>query len=374
MHSMVTLIQSAADIYSGIHTAGKLSREVKKGELLRLHRGVYIRPKEWLSAPRWDRYLISCAAFSRANPGTVFCRESALAIYGVSLNPTPAEITVVSAYGEAGRRPQPPLTGQASEATVRALLQSSKSAGAPGRGRHLLSPISVRGLEAPLPQGISRKDYRQAVAAGEVLLAEPRPVRPRLSDGTVLDQQLLVEPPEQALVTSVAHMDMASAVIAVDSARRGDGRLDSAVGPEGIAQAQPLLRTGPMRSRFRAAWDFSDPRADSAGESYSRVLIHQLGFAAPTLQQSFTLASGLQVRVDFWWGDSQLIGEFDGLLKYRQAKRFGYGDPAEAVIEEKRREDGLRGLGCGLLRWGWEDLERPRRFAHKLASAGVPRA
>lgn len=373
MQSMVTLIQSAADTYSGIHAAGKLSREVAKGKLLRLHHGLYIRPKDWLSAPRWDRHLISCAALSRANPGTVFCRESALAIYGVSLNPTPSEITVLSAYGRAGRRSRPPLTGQASEAAVRALLQNSISAGSPGRARHLLTPIPVRGLELPLPRGISRKDYRQAVAAGEALLAESRAVKPRLSDGTVLDQQLLVEPPEQALVTSVAHMDMVSGVTAVDSARRGDGLLNSAVGPDDIAQAAPLLRTGPMRSRFRAAWDFSDPRAGSAGESYSRVLMHQLGFAAPTLQQCFTLASGQQVRVDFWWEDAQLIGEFDGLLKYRQAERFGYVDPAEAVIEEKRREDGLRGLGCGMLRWTWEDLERPRRFAHKLASAGVPR-
>lgn len=170
--------------------------------------------------------------------------------------------------------------------------------------------------------GISRRDYRQSLAAGEVLLAEPRPVRPKLSDGTVLDQQMLVEPPGQALVTSVAHMPMASGVIAADSARRGDGLLDSAVGPESVARAEPLLRTGPMRSRFGAAWNFSDPRSESAGESYSRVLIHQQGFAAPTLQHTFTLTSGLRVRVDFWW----------------------------------------------------EDLQRPRRFAHKLASAGVPRS
>lgn len=374
MQSMVTLIQSAADPHSGIHTAGKLSSEVTKGKLLRLHRGIYIRPEEWLSAPRWDRYLISCAALSRMSPGTIFCRESALAIYGVSLKPTPAEITVVSAYGRAGRRPQPPLTGKASETTVRAMLRGSLPGSSPGRDHRLLAPIPVRGLEPPLPRGISRRGYRQSLAAGEVLLAEPRPMRPRLSDGTVVEQQVLVEPVEQALVTSVAHMDMAFGVIAADSARRGVGMLESAVGREDIAQVEPLLRTGAMRSRFGAAWNFSDPRSESAGESYSRVLIHQLGFAAPTLQQCFTLTTGRQVRVDFWWEEAQLIGEFDGLLKYRQPERFGHADPAAAVIEEKRREDGLRGLGCGMLRWGWEDLERPRSFAQKLAAAGVPRS
>lgn len=369
MQCMVTLIRSASDTHSGIHTAGKLSREVTQGKLLRLHRGVYIRPKDWLSAPRWDRYLISCAALSQSKPGTVFCQTSALAIYGVSLNPTPSEISVRSAHGRAGHRLPPPLTGNASDATIRQLVQSS----APGGGHHLLRQIPVRGLEPPLPRGISRRDYRQAVAAGDVLPAEPQVAQPRLSDGTILDQQLLVEPPEEALVTSVARMTLASGVITADSARRGDGLLPAAVGPESLARAEPLLRTGPMRSRFRAVWDFSDPRAESAGESYARVLIHQLGFAAPTLQQNFTLASGRQLRVDFWWEEARLIGEFDGLMKYRQAERFGYGGAAEAVIEEKRREDGLRGLGCGLLRWGWEDLERPQRFGRKLAAAGVPR-
>src|SRR5690625_3626230 len=125
MRSMVTLIRSASDTHSGIHTAGKLSREVNQGKLLRLHRGVYIRSEDWLSAPPWDRYLISCAALSQSSPGTVFCRTAALASYGVSLNPTPSEVTVRSAHGRAGLRTPLPLTGNASEARIRQLVQRS---------------------------------------------------------------------------------------------------------------------------------------------------------------------------------------------------------------------------------------------------------
>ena len=370
---MVTLIQSGSDPHSGAHSAGKLSRAVAQGKLLRVAPGVYIDPDDWLGFPKWDRHLISCAAFTLANPGAVFCAESALAAFGVSLYPTPEQISVVSSgYGQAGQRRQPPLTGAAPQAAIDAMLQRSAHISTAGSGLRRLQPIPVHRREPPLPQGFSRRAHREAVAAGRIRLAEPRVVRPRLSDGTILDHTLRAEPPAQALLTSVAKMSMESGVIAADDARRGEGTLGGPVTAADIAESAHLLRTRPMQKRFRAAWDFSDPRSESAGESLSRVLIHQLGFVAPQLQRSLTLASGRTVRVDFWWDDVQLIGEFDGLLKYRQAYRLTHRDPVDAVIEEKRREDALRGLGCGFLRWTWDDLQHPRRFARMLTAAGVP--
>lgn len=372
---MVTLIRSMADAYGGSHSSGRLSREVRRGRLLRLHRGVYITPDDWLGAPEWDRHLISCAALATARPGTVFCRQSALAVYGVPLNPTPTEITVLSpGHGQAGLGPRPRLTGDASADAIEAMLKGSEHVRSVSAGHRRLKPIAVRRLEPPLPRGYSRRQYRIAAASGEALLAEPRAVRPQLGNGTLLDEEVLVEPPGQALVTSMAHMSPASGVVAADGARRGDGALTRPVREADIEDFRHLLRTQPMHNRFWASWDFSDARAESAGESLSRVLIHQLGFAAPVLQHRMLLRSGSSVRVDFWWEDVRLIGEFDGLMKYRQAQRFSHQDAAEAVIEEKQREDGLRSLGCGLLRWTWNDLQRPSRFADMLDAAGVPRA
>lgn len=372
---MVTLIRSMADPYGASHSAARLSREVRRGRLLRLHRGVYITPEDWLRAPVWDRHVITCAALATAKPETVFCRQSALAIYGVPLNPTPTEITVLSSgHGQVGLRTQPRLTGDAPTAVIEAMLQSSEHVRSVSTGHQRLKPIAVRRSEPPLPRGYSRREYRSAAAAGEVILAEPRAVRPRLGNGELLDKEVLLEPPGQALVTSMAHMSLASGVVAADGARRGDGALDRPVRDTDIEDFQHLLRTQPMSNRFWESWNFSDPRAESAGESLSRVLIHQLGFVVPDLQHRMILRSGSSVRVDFWWEGVRLIGEFDGLMKYRQAQRFAHKDAAEAVIEEKRREDELRSLGCGLLRWTWADLQHPRRFADMLDAAGVPRA
>jgi hypothetical protein len=130
---------------------------------------------------------------------------------------------------------------------------------------------------------------------------------------------------------------------------------------------------GIHRGRHRAlrAIAFADARAGSAGESLSRVRMHDLGIAAPELQQRFEDAEGLVGFVDFWWPEYGLIGEFDGVAKYVREEFRGTRSIADVVVDEKRREDRLRALGPRVTRWGWDTAWEPFRLASHLRRAGL---
>jgi hypothetical protein len=65
------------------------------------------------------------------------------------------------------------------------------------------------------------------------------------------------------------------------------------------------------------------------------------------------------------------VGEFDGKAKYVEAAVRGKASADEAVYREKLREDRIRRLGFGFVRWSWADLEDPGRLKHRLLAAGL---
>ncbi|BDZ49543.1 hypothetical protein GCM10025867_17840 [Frondihabitans sucicola] len=134
-----------------------------------------------------------------------------------------------------------------------------------------------------------------------------------------------------------------------------------------------LAARSSLRARARAAraLDLGDGRADNAGESFSRATIIDGGFARPELQRRFALPGGRTAIVDFYWPSSDLIGEFDGRLKYGRAD----GTPdADALWAEKKREDALRNDGHRLIRWTWDDAWAGDPLLRRLANAAAPRA
>lgn len=135
-----------------------------------------------------------------------------------------------------------------------------------------------------------------------------------------------------------------------------------------------LDELAPTYHRKRAARvvEFADPRSGSVGESFSRALIDDHGFPAPVLQQRFDDASGLIGFVDFYWPDFALIGEFDGLVKYRDPAMTQGRDASDVVIAEKVREDRLRAIGNRCSRWTWSTLRRRGELAAQLRRAGLP--
>ncbi|MEX1079723.1 MAG: hypothetical protein WED09_11510 [Homoserinimonas sp.] len=126
------------------------------------------------------------------------------------------------------------------------------------------------------------------------------------------------------------------------------------------------------RRRALRAIAFASPLAKLPGESFSRVLLHELGFPPPELQHEFETAVG-QRFADFWWEGVRLIGEFDGKDKYTNPKYTQDRTPAEVMWAEKQRENELSDHDIRLRRWIWQDLELVQPFIKRLEMAGLRR-
>ena len=127
---------------------------------------------------------------------------------------------------------------------------------------------------------------------------------------------------------------------------------------------------GVRQARFVA--DFADGRAQLPGESVSRLQLHRLGFAPPRLQVGIPGPGGRMYYVDFGMDDVNALGEFDGESKYLdEALRQGRSIE-EVVLEEKQREDWIRGTtNRRLPRWGSTHIRTAGDLGRRLASFGV---
>jgi hypothetical protein len=122
-------------------------------------------------------------------------------------------------------------------------------------------------------------------------------------------------------------------------------------------------------TRARRAIEFLNGRSESAGESSSRVVLHDIGIPAPQLQlEVFDEIGRLVGRSDFGWELYRTLGEFDGRVKYGRLLKPGQ-TIADVVFEEKRREDALRNLGWEVVRWVWDDLKDPQSLRKRLERA-----
>lgn len=144
---------------------------------------------------------------------------------------------------------------------------------------------------------------------------------------------------------------------AIESWRTGlQQRLDLAGGARGIRQARWVA-------------DFADGRAQLPGESVSRLQLHRLGFARPQLQVPVPGPGGTTYYVDFGLDDTNSFGEFDGKGKYLdEAMRSGRSID-EVVLDEKQREDWIRGTTHRqLARWGSTHIETAACLGRRLAT------
>lgn len=161
-------------------------------------------------------------------------------------------------------------------------------------------------------------------------------------------------------VTSIARtvVDVARTHPLADALAVGDAAVRS--GAITVDEVRDVLRRmGTVRGCRRAAEGLAhlDGRRETVLESLSWARFLEWGLPLPELQHEFWDDDGFVGRVDFWWPRFRLVGEADGRLKYAT------GDDLYA---EKRREDRLRALDLGVLRWAWPDLwgapaERLRR-------------
>lgn len=349
--------------------AHELSAAVDAGQLVRIRRGVYLEAAAWLRSPPWERHLIAAAAQAAAHPETVFCRETALALHGISLlEPRGFVDRRVASNADTGRRTPRPVTGAAPRSRLEELRRHIAGTG----GERAFHNVPLKGVQYP-------QTYRSAVRRGlELPRAQPyldgliELTPPELEHVSTHRILCRVEPLGLAAADTAHRMEFASAVALLDACRGGRHRTGTELEEDVLHHWSEVLPSARSRSRTRRAWDFADGRAENPGESWSRVLIHQLGFQVPDLQTELFLPEGGRAYVDFLWEDAKIVGEFDGDQKYLRASRFGM-TAQEAVLGEKKREDDIRRLGYHVLRWDWAMLRSPQRLERLLREAGVPR-
>lgn len=288
-----------------------LSAAAKAGSLIRIRHGVYVDATEWESLESWQQYRVRIeAAAETCQAPTVFSHHSGASAWGIP--------TIL-------------------------------------RGQPVHALTTFRG------GGRSRAGIRRHVADPEKLDAEEL-------DG------LLVTSRVATVLDLAAFVPFAEAIVPLDHVLKPDSaRGLPALTKAGLLAELPGRYVAAVERRVRAAIEFADPRSGSAGESYSRGLIHVAGFAAPLLQYQVRSATGLVGYSDFYWEDSRSVGEFDGVAKYQRDEFLKGRTPGQVVVDEKLREDRIRATGRNVVRWVWADLWTPGGLERKLAAAEVPR-
>jgi hypothetical protein len=168
-------------------------------------------------------------------------------------------------------------------------------------------------------------------------------------------------------------VDMARTATFADALAMADHALRAGIAT-GDGLAQELARADGGRGVRAARRVVAEARAasESVGESLSRARMIELGLPEPSLQHEVRDERGVVARVDFWWAEHGLVGEFDGRVKYRVDGIPDRRRLEDRVWAEKRREDRLRGLGLRVVRWTWADALDPHRLRTVLAGAGLP--
>jgi hypothetical protein len=130
-----------------------------------------------------------------------------------------------------------------------------------------------------------------------------------------------------------------------------------------------LPRSGSVKAR--QAIEFGDGRSGSLLESLSRGQFFLMGMPAPELQVPFYDEEGFIGNVDYYWPELGLIGEADGDLKYGGANSPS-GLPAGDVVKtEKNREDRLRRVATGFVRWDWGTALNRQRLPARVRPFGL---
>jgi hypothetical protein len=286
-------------------------RAVLRGDVVRIHRGAYMSAEAWRSLDRHERYrrqVIAAALASRSRP--IVSHQSAAALWGIPIIGDWPRVVHVLTTVAAGTRTE--------------------------NGFH-----------------------RHATEIADEDVVESEGVRFTCFARTLIDLAR-----DTSFASAVAGLDWSLRVAPGQSSPRVRIEL-----LQDLAQRHPSPRN---RRKLHRALEFATPRAESPGESLSRVVIHELGFPPPELQLEVRDKHGLAGVSDFAWPELRLLGEFDGLVKYtRELARPG--EPIEEiVVREKLREDRMRATGRGMARWLWSDALRVRPLYDRLLEAGLP--
>ena len=140
--------------------------------------------------------------------------------------------------------------------------------------------------------------------------------------------------------------------------------------PDDLAEVFETVNHWRGSQHLHVVLRLTNRRRESPGESRGAHLFWRYGLPQPIYQYEVYDESGtLVATVDFAWPEHRLLGEFDGKVKYGRLLKPGQA-PGDVVFNEKVRENTLRELtGWSMRRLIWDDYERPRHTARRIASA-----
>jgi len=309
MPALPPLFLSRDRILHGL-SSNEISKRVKTGALVRIRHGVYADGETWRALKPWEQYRLRVqAAAEMFEKPTVFARHSSASVWSI-----------------------------------------------PTIGLHPVEALTLKN-----DGGRSRAGVRRHFAAPEGLTVVRR-------------EGLLVTGRIRTVLDLAAFTPFAHAVAPVDHVLRPDRsqRLPAVTRAELEAGIGSIYSAAAAR-RIRAVLEFADPASGSAGESFSRALIHAAGLEPPVLQHRLSDAAGLVGYSDFYWKQAKDVGEFDGDQKYIKPEYLRGNTASQAVIAEKNRENRIRALGLNVVRWDWAELMAAGTLERKLSAAGVPR-
>ena len=192
--------------------------------------------------------------------------------------------------------------------------------------------------------------------------------------------------PARTLVDCAREWPLEDAVVAMHA-----GLVREAVTPAGRRGAVATARSWPGARRAARPVGLADGRAESPLETRGRLRVLGAGLPAPELQVEIRSGGQLIGVVDGWYEDAAVALKFDGRVKYTDPLRNR--SPEQALWEEKRRQDRMRGMDIRVMRLvdadldaGWLAAEERlrtllaspgpahRRFTTAVRSRGVVRA
>ena len=299
----------ARDLVTGGLDPWMIRSAVREGVLIRVRRGAYVESITWNVLSPLQRYRKVVAAHSLVTgSGAILSHQSAAACWGI------------------------PIIGAWPALVHETVPRAGGGRSTPGVVRHT---------------GEVSSPYR--TSSGQPVTGVAR---------TVIDLARTT-----SFLSAVASMDFALRL-------RSAGRAPMTSKEE---LYEEFARMSPFRGAVavRRVLEFADGLAGSVGESLSRVRAHEFGFPLPQLQVAFTDSQGTMI-VDFWWPEFNLIGEFDGLVKYHRPEYLSGRTIEEVVVKEKLREDRLRRLGPSVARWTWREAFEGQPMRRILIDAGLP--
>lgn len=177
----------------------------------------------------------------------------------------------------------------------------------------------------------------------------------------------LVTPPARTVLDVAATEGFASGLMAADDALRRE-----LCTPADLAAELERLDTPRGLRVARAVVEHADGRAEWPGESLSRARMIESGIPVPELQVDFYDDDGVFLgRADFYWREYDVIGEFDGRIKYGRALVGDEQMSGEVAWRERQREKSLGRVVTDLVRWTWSEALGTHPMVLKLRDAGI---